>query len=301
MVLSAMTQGGRVVTPYRMLAQGMNVHAAYDLIRETQRTTAYYCPHCFQATQKHVLVKFRGTSPENTKPHFFHPSTNGEKCAAYSRESEAHILTKDYIAEWLRQKGASEVFPEYHLDNLDGQIRRPDIVAIYGNGHKVEAHEIQVSAHNSSQIAERTEDILAQCHKKWPEAEISVTWYLSGSNARKRENKDYFLAAPPNVVGYRLQWEGEDKIPSWSFLLAPSELTEYRQKNHAPALAQEVRQDTQSPSPLLHPKVGNHITVDGSLWAITAISYIGETMTLRPLLNGTPDYLQSPKTIVLQP
>jgi len=244
MVLSAMTEIGGVVTPYRMLAQGWNTHDAYDLIRESQKEgEVYYCPHCFKATGDRIPVRFRGTSPENAKPHFFHLNTNGEKCAAYTGESEAHILAKDYIAEWLRQKGADDVFPEYHLNNLEGQIRRPDIVAIYGDGRKIEAHEIQLSPHNSSQIAERTDDILAQCLKEWPGADVNVTWYLSGGNARKRDVKDYFLESPSNVWGYRLQWDGEDKIPSWSFLLAPAEVAAYREKQQLAARREQQRID----------------------------------------------------------
>jgi len=314
MVLSAMTEAGRIVTPYRLLAQGMNTSQAYRSIRDQQkRGLVYYCPHCFKAGGQHIPVRFRGTSPENAKPHFFHPSTNGEKCAAYTGESEAHMITKDYIAEWLRQKGADEVFPEYHLDNLEGQIRRPDIVAISGHGSKIEAHEIQLSAHNSSQIAERTEDILAQCRKQWPDAELSVTWYLSPGNAKKRENKDYFLAAPDNVTGYRLRWDGEDKIPAWDFLLAPTEVVEFRR-------SQEIQSDINRQQPgLAHLtqnciekklfdaktkaksrlKTGARVTVeDGRQLVVTAVSTLWDTVTMRLLEGGAIQYEGQP--LILQ-
>lgn len=244
MVLSAITAAGEIVTPYKMLAQGLSTHEAFNQIRKAQdRGVIYFCPHCLKFYKKQIPVRFRGTSPENARPHFFHPSDGTDKCSASSPESEQHIYTKDYLAEWLRrEKGASEVFVEYHLDNLDGQIRRPDILAIYGHAERVEAHEIQVSPINSSEIAQRTEDILAQCIKKWPNATASVTWYLAHSNARKREIKDYFLGSGHEIKGERVQWDGEDKIPSWLPLLSLSDFTEYKnQRESAERSAQKEK------------------------------------------------------------
>jgi competence CoiA-like predicted nuclease len=233
MVLSAITAAGQIVTPYKMLAQGLSTHDAYDQIRKAQdRGVAYFCPHCLKFHKKQIPVKFRGTSPENARPHFFHPGDGTDKCSASSPESEAHFTTKDYLAEWLRQKGATDVFAEYHLDNLDGHVRRPDILAIYGNTERVEAHEVQISPITSSEVSQRTEDILAQCEAKWPGVPCSVTWYMAKRNAQKQEIKDYFLSVDNDIKGYRLQWD-ENKIPVWNWLLAPSDIADYQRQKAA--------------------------------------------------------------------
>jgi hypothetical protein len=196
------------------------------------------------------------------------------------------------------------VFAEYHLDNLDGRVRRPDILAIYGNTDRVEAHEIQISPITSSEIAQRTDDILAQCAAKWPSVSASVTWYMAAGNARKREIKDYFLSAGQDIKGYRLQWVGEDKIPDWTWLLSASEIAEYKLLTDKPKL-QYPSQSIGRPIPPPRPeppflKVGNQMEIDGTTWAVTAIGYISGQTILRPVVNGTIDYHGTPKMIPTQ-
>lgn len=286
MVLSAMTRAGQIVTPYRMLAQGMDTHDAYSEIREAQRDgEVYCCPHCFKATGKRVALNFRGTSPENTRPHFYHSSTSKEKCAAYSGESEAHITAKDYIAGWLQAKGALDVYTEFHLDNLDGQVRRPDIVAVYGD--RIEAHEVQISPITSTEIAQRTEDIIAQLRAQWPGYSAVVSWYFAPGNARKREIKDYFLGAQDGVMGYRLTWTGEDKIPEWTWLLSATEIAEYNQTNKSDRHRPTERQPRQTQSLT---RVGDRVQIGGIEFAVTAVSYIQGRALLRPTINGQIDY-----------
>lgn len=234
MTLSALTQERQILTPYQLLEQGIPLADAYNQIRRLQREETFYCPHCFRKTGQLNPVRFRGTDTEKSRPHFFHAGDRIERCQHYAKESEAHMIAKAAIASYLQSQGLVDVKPEFWLDEaLDGtQKRRPDIMASYPNG-AFEAHEIQISPINSSEMGDRTNDI--QLHLRYLIAKskgldldnlpdtfqmpYKVCWYLFGRNHRE-ENISWAL----NTIGvetYRLTFEGENKRPRWKLDIPP--------------------------------------------------------------------------------
>lgn len=194
MVLAAISENGDVVTPFRMIAQGHPIHDAYHIIRQRQSNgEKFYCFHCMRQFGVNSEVRFRGTDPSISRPHFFHLKSVERDCSTGSEVTEEHLMVQEFVALMLERQGATTVTKEFNLQN-ENSHRRPDIVAEFTNSFSkefnlTEAHEIQFSSINSSEIRRRTEDILHLLFQKYHF--IRVCWYIPKSNISP-EIEDYF-------------------------------------------------------------------------------------------------------------
>lgn len=221
MVLSAIKDDRSLVTPYELLDK-MDLSDAYELIRRGQRKgEQFFCADCYRATGQKIPVRFRGTDAEQTRPHFFHAGDESSKCPHRSGESEKHRAAKSRIAGILKTKGEIDVSLEQWLDS-EGieKNRRPDILASYPNG-SYEAHEIQISAINSDELASRTTDIQSHLQQLMAAKHgvsidgmnsaahrpAGVVWYLYGRNYN-RENREW-AEKMSGVIVKRLWFDDE--------------------------------------------------------------------------------------------
>jgi len=225
MTLTALSESGELCNPSAMIELNGGQEFRSDIIsrmRRLSKADKLFCPHCYRRTGNLIPIRFK--SSEVRRVHFFHPGKGGSstKCIYRTNESDLHLNTKTSIAEALKR--ANQAKAEVILEELlrDGEIkRRPDILVKYVVG-TAEAHEIQISPINSSELEARTNDLKALgCNV--------VVWYLYGGswNTENREwlrgngIQCYHLFVYQEEIRWKLdefrhEEEVEKKSPSYS-------------------------------------------------------------------------------------
>ena len=198
MTLTAIDQSHELFNPSALIDQGVDEFEVIDRMRKKTQE-GLYCPHCFRKTSQLVPVRFR--NPKERRKHFIHPNTGSDnRCVNYSEESDFHFDAKTAIAEALRLKTQTKAVVTVEEVLREGDTkRRPDVLVEYAVGAK-EAHEIQISYINSTQLEDRTNDL-----KKLG---CVVTWYLSRKNYNQ-ENREWLRGH--GVTCYHI-WRNGDEI-----------------------------------------------------------------------------------------
>jgi competence CoiA-like predicted nuclease len=133
-----------------------------------------FCPDCGG------LMTLKAIDSQHYVPHFAHiPSPQGDACGYGRGESQAHLLAKSSIAEYISRFEMYEnakVHIEYKIDIPDGHkpTRRADVVAIFPNG-EIHVHEAQLSPITERDLGERTND--------YRRVATEVVWWLGGGAA----------------------------------------------------------------------------------------------------------------------
>lgn len=199
MTLTAMTNDCMEYNPSALINAGWDELEIVGRMLAIQDEKGFYCPHCFRKTSQLIPVRFK--NPRERCKHFFHLDSvdSGKECANYSRESELHMEAKASLAEWLRF--------QYPLDHVEvekllaeNNIRRkPDVSVVFRNGSK-EAHEIQISYINLTDLNNRSADL--------KDLGYIPIWYLHKKNW-SQVNREYLKSK--GIQYYRLFVE-DDKI-----------------------------------------------------------------------------------------
>jgi len=222
MTLTALTADKKPYNPSAQIEAYPDLRSSIVRQMRTLSEQGLYCPHCYQRLGELIPVRFRNR--EDRRPHFFHVSGHNstKKCGSYRKESDLHLNAKTSIAESLKRINQTKA--EVLLEEIlrDGEIKRkPDILVKYVVG-TAEAHEIQISPINSSELEARTNDLKALgCNV--------VVWYLYGGswNTENREwlrgngIQCYHLFVYQEEIRWKLdevrhEEEVEKKSPSYS-------------------------------------------------------------------------------------
>lgn len=241
MTLHAITEDGRIISPYRMIGDSP-VHEIYQDIRKEQLSSKFFCYECYAKQGALEVVRFRGTNHEKVRPHFAHSSDDACPNKATGVESERHIAAKTVIGHHLEIDGFT-VEPEKFLGTDASRHRRPDVVAHRSVDGVVEiqAHEIQLSPITCDELDERTENILAHFEAMYPDGIATVHWYLG----RKNQNPEHLSWAKSTfqTKNYGISFgprDGLDHYPTWVPL--PTVQDQIDEECKRIALAQQAEQ-----------------------------------------------------------
>lgn len=234
MTLSAITKGGKVITPYKMIASGNTVeaHETYQAIdRLLERGVGLFCLDCYYEYGEYFPVGLRKTDTSKTKPHFAHPPSQACQSKPASKESINHRTAKEFLAKYLEDADA-KVFVERRMKSGD-TCRQPDVMAVFPD--RVEAHEIQLSRIDSNALRQRSIDLANLLAEQYPDKRVRINWYLSPKN-QIDDNWLVFRAA--DWWGYKIWFD--DDIPSWQ--LASPEIVKKSVLAEAKARREKSRQ-----------------------------------------------------------